>query len=193
MTVKKKKDEIYNDSWLYILLLTTLVILIESLKTYKFTIMGASITYGVFLLPITYLIVNYIAKKYDYKKAIAAIALSGVSFVFFVNIMSFALGERFILSSISGEFCGYVASQFVSLTIYLFLLNNTKSPLVLVFLNYIFSLIVFYMFYTLIYLNMIILDNFWTGYFVTLGIQFIICLPISYLDKSIKRGRNISK
>lgn len=193
MTVKKKNDEIYNDSWLYILLLITLVILIESLKTYKFEISGVNLTYGIFLLPLTYLLVNYITKKYNYKKGVAAIALSGVSLVFFVNIMSFALGERFMLSSISGEFCGYVASHFVSLTIYIFLLNNTKSPFILVFLNYIFSIIVFYMFYTLIYLNMIILDNFWNGYFTTLIIQSVVCLPITYIDKRIKRGRNIGK
>ena len=33
---KKKEDEIYNDCWLYVLLLTTLVILLESIKKYNF-------------------------------------------------------------------------------------------------------------------------------------------------------------
>ena len=187
---KKKNELIYNDCWMYILLLTTLVILLESLKNYTFQIAGVNLTYALFFLPLVYFIVNYICKKYDYKKAIAAIAISGVIFVCFIAIMSFALGERLILSNISGEFCGYVCSQFVNLTIYTFLLNNTKSPFILVFLNYMFALIIYYMFYTLIYLNMIILDDFWTGYFITLGIQFIICLPLTVLDKRIKRGRD---
>ena len=187
---KKKKEAIYNDCWMYVLLLTTLVILLESLKNYTFHIAGVNLTYALFLLPLVYFIVNYICKKYDYKKAIAAIAISGVMFVCFIAIMSFALGERLILSNISGEFCGYVISQFINLTIYTFLLNNTKSPYILVFLNYMFALIIYYMFYTLIYLNMIILDNFWTGYFITLGIQVLICLPITIIDKRIKRGRD---
>lgn len=190
MKRKKKEEVIYNDCWIYILVLTTLVILLESLKDYTFKIHGVNLTYAIFLLPLIYFIVNYIAKKYDYKKAIAAIAISGVMFVCFGAIMSFALGERLILSSVSGEFCGYAVSQFVNLTIYMFLLNNTKLPIPLIYLNYLFSLIIYYMFYTLIYLNMIILDNFWTGYFITLGIQSIICIPIAIIDKKIKRGQD---
>ena len=186
---KKKKEELYNDCWMYVLLLTTLTILLESLKTYTFKIAGVQLTYALFLLPFAYLIVNYITKKYDYKKAVAAIAISGVMFVCFSAIMSFAVGERLILTSISGEFCGYIVSQFINLTIYMFLLNNTKSPIILVYLNYIFALIVYYMFYTLIYLNTINLDHYWTGYFITLAFQEVICVPITLLDKKIKRGR----
>ena len=186
---KKIKEELYDDSWMYILLLTTLTILLESLKTYTFKIIGIRLTYSLLLLPFVYFIVNYIVKKYDYKKAIASIAISGVMFVCFSAIMSFAMGESLILSRVSGEFCGYVVSQFVNLTIYVFLLNNTKSPYILVFLNYLFALIVYYMFYTLIHLNVIILDDFWTGYFITLIIQAFICIPIAAIDKKIKRGR----
>ena len=186
--MKKKEDSIYNDCWMYILLLTTLVILLESLKTYTFQIAGVRLTYAIFLLPLIYLITNYITKKYDYKKTIAAIAISGVLFVCFVATISFSLGERLILSSISGEFCGYVVSQLVNLTIYMFLLNNTRSPYLLILMNYIFSLIVYYMFYTLIYLNMIILDTYWKGYFITLIIQIIICIPLAIIDKKLVRG-----
>ena len=44
------------------------------------------------------------------------------------------------------------------------------------------------MFYTLIYLKMILLDQYWKGYFITLTIQIIICIPIAIIDKKIKRG-----
>lgn len=184
----KKRKEVYSDSWMYILLLTTLVILIESLKSYTFTINQVSVTYSIFLLPIIYLITNYITKKYDYKKSIVAISISGVSLVLFVLIMNFALGKIMDFSDISGQFCGYVVSQFVNLTIYKFLLNNTNSPFFLIFLNYLFSLIVFYMFYTLIHLNMIILDDFWTCYFMVLDIQAVICFILSIIDSKIKVG-----
>lgn len=190
---KKKDDIIYNDCWMYILLLTTLVILIESIKNYSFKIFGVYLSYSIFLLPLVFFLSNYITKKYDYKKAIAAIAISGVMFVCFQAIMSFAIGRQLALSNLSGEFCAYVVSQFVNLTIYVFLLNNTRSPGILIYLTYLFSLIVHYMFYTLIYLNMIILDNFWEGYMITLLIQAVICLPIAIADKSIKRGKEQEK
>lgn len=184
----KKKENTYDDNWIYILLLVTLVILLESLKNYTFLVAGVHLTYAIFLLPFVYLIVNYIAKKYDYKKAIAAIAISGVMLVCYSGISSFALGESLILSNAAGEFIGYVISQYVSLTIYLFLLNNTKAPTILIYLNYLFALIIYYMFYTLIYLKMMLLDTYWIGYFTTLGIQAIICIPISIVDHKIKRG-----
>lgn len=184
----KNKAELYDDCWIYVLLLTTLVILVESLKTYTFTTNGVAITYSIFILPFIYLITNYITKKFDYRHSVIAISISGVSVVLFYIIMNFALGNEIELMNISGQFCGYVVSQLVNLMIYTFLLNNTNSPFLLVFINYLFSLIVFYMFYTLIYLNMIILDNFWSGYFTVIGIQMLICLPIAYIDNKIKRG-----
>ncbi len=186
---KKKKEDSYDDCWMYILLLTTLAILLESAKSYTFVFKGVSLTYSLFLLPLVFFIANYISKKYDYKKAVAAISISGVSFVLFTAIMSFALGERLILSNVSGEFCAYVVSQFLNLTLYVFISNNTKSPYLLIFLNYLFSLIVFYMVYTLIYLNIILFDTYWLGYFTTLGIQFLICLPIAYLDKKTTKKK----
>lgn len=186
---KKKEDEIYNDCWLYVLLLTTLVVLIESIKKYTFSICHTNLTYGIFLLPIQYFIVSYIAKKYDYKKAIASIAISGVILVCFSAIISFFLKESLILTNVSGEFFGYVISQFVFLQIYFFLLNNTKFPPIIVYLDYMFSIFTFYIFYTLVYINHINLNRYWTGFFITLLIQGIICIGLVYLDCKIKRGQ----
>ena len=186
---KKQLETEYNDCWIYVLLLTTLTILIQSLKSYKFAIMGCYISYNIFLIPGIYFLSNYICKKYDYKKSIASIAISGVIFVGFMVTMEFAMGRGLVLSNLIGDFCGYVVSQFVNLMIYVFLLNNTRSPYSLVFLNYLFSIILYYMIYTLIYLNLVIQDGYWLRYFITIGIEFIICLPIAIVDKKVKRGR----
>ena len=188
---KKKEDKIYNDGWIYVLLLTTLAILSESIKNYTFQVASVELSISLFLLPFTYLILNYITKKYSVKKAIASIAISGVIFVCFSAIMSFLVGELGFLSNVAGEFCGYVVSCFMNLMIYVFLLNNTKQPILLVYLNYIFSLLVYYLFYTLIYLNMILLDNYWKGFFITLFLQAIIIIPITIVDHKIKRGREV--
>ena len=63
MTKKKSKNN-YDDSWMYILLLTTVTILTYSLSSYTFDILGVSLSYSLFILPIIYLIANYITKKY---------------------------------------------------------------------------------------------------------------------------------
>lgn len=187
--MKKNKEKKENDLWICVLLLTTLTILTESLKTYTFRVMDVDLTYALFLLPGAYFLINYIAKKYDYKRAIAAIAISGVVFTSFSFIMAYFLESNFILRSVSGELCAYIVSSFINLTIYMFLLNNTESPQILVLFNYIFSLVVYYLFYTLIYLNMIIFDTYWIGYFITLCIQLFICIGLTILDKKIKRGQ----
>lgn len=185
---KKKLEERYNDCWIYILLLTTLAILIQSVKTYTFNIYNTEIGYNIILLPGTYFIVNYICKKYDYKKSISAISISAVMMVCFIVVVNFALGKNIMLSRMTGDFCGYIVSHFINLLIYEFLLNNTRSPYYLIFLTYLFSLIIFHMIYTLIHLNLVILDGYWTKYFLTIAIEFIICIPIAFIDKQIKRG-----
>lgn len=184
-----RKKEIYDDSWMYILLLTTLAILALSIKTYKFTVLSRNISYTTLLLPLIYFNANYITKKYGYTKTLLAISISGVGMVLFVLLMNFALGKISLLSGISGEFCAYVTSQLVNLTIYNFLLKNTEMPFFLILLNYIFALIVFYMFYTLIYLNMFVTTEYWKSYFVILAVQSVICLILTIIDKKIKLGR----
>ncbi len=184
-----KKEEIYNDSWLYSLVLATLVIFLEALKKYTFEIFNVNLTYALFLLPAVYLITNYITKKYGYKKCVVSIVASALALVLFHTIISLILNSSLKLENIGGEFCGYVISQFVNLTIYTFLLNNTKINYFFTVINYLFALIINYMFYTLIYLNKVVLDNFWKGYFITLIIQTIICLIIGVLDVKIKRGK----
>lgn len=187
----KKGTELYDDSWMYILLLTTLAILTESLKTYTFKISGLAISFAIILLPFSYLLVNYITKKYDYKKAVAAISMSAVITICFMALISFALGKDLILTNLAGEFFAYVISQFINLTIYSFLLNNTTSPSILVFITYLFSIIIFIMIYTLVNLDEMVLDEYWTKYFVTIVLDSIICIPVTIIDKNIKRGRDI--
>ena len=184
--MKKIKKE--NDVSMYVVLLTTLLILTESLKTYTFKLFGADLTYSLLSLPIVYFLIDIIAKKFDYKRAIAAIAIGGVIFVSYSFIMAYFLDGSFILRSISGEFCAYIVSAFVNLTIYMFLLNNTESPRILVILTYLFSLITYYMIYTMIYLNMLMFDNYWVGYFITLFIQLFICIGLAIVDKKTERG-----
>ena len=47
------------------------------------------------------------------------------------------------------------------------------------------------MIYTLVNLDKMVLDEYWTKYFVTIVLDSIICIPVTIIDKNIKRGRDI--
>lgn len=185
---KVKNTEKYNDSWMYILLLSTIVILGESLKTYSFNLLGVNLTFVIFLLPFIFLITNYITKKYGFRRTLSAIIISSISLIAFVLLMNFAIGKIFTISSISGGLAGYLVSQTINTMIYKFLLVNTNSPYLLVLLNYVFGYIVFYMLYAIVRMDLVIAETFWIGYFVTLLIQTIMSMGLAYLDKKIKVG-----
>mgnify|MGYP003295337219 CR=1 FL=1 len=67
---KEQIKDLNNDFWIYTMLLSTLVILIESLKTYLITIKDTPITLAIFLVPIMYFIANYITKKFGSQRLI---------------------------------------------------------------------------------------------------------------------------
>ena len=180
-------EEKYEECWIYILLLTTLVIFISSLKAYTFTLLGVELTYAVLFLPLIYFIVNYITKMFDYKKAVAAIAISGVMSICFLAITSFAMKKTLILSRHSAEFCGYVVSQFFNLLLYYYLMNNKRNSLINMFIVNLLSLIIFYLFYTLINLKYLTYSTYWLGYGLTIIIQGIICIPLTILDYKIRK------
>lgn len=191
---KEQKEvlEVEQDGWwVYVLLLSTIVILAHSLKDYTFYVENLSLTYSIFILPVVYFVTNYITKKYGYAKSVIGIAMSGLLLVLFSIIMSFVIGKSFNFYDISGEFCGYVVSQFVNLTIYQFLLVNTTGSFILIYLTYMFAFVVFYLFYTLLYMNLLVFDNYWTSYFSTLLLQGIICLLLTFFDVNTKPGLEI--
>lgn len=191
--MKKKNislEEKYEEFWIYILLLTTLVIFLSSLKSYTFTLMGVELTYAVLFLPLIYFVANYITKMFDYKKTVAAIAISGVMSICFLAIVSFAMGKNLILTKHSADFCGYVVSQFFNLTLYQFLVSNKKNTLINLFIVNLLSLIIFYFFYSLINIKDISYGTYWLGYGLTIVIQGIICIPLTILDFKIKKKEN---
>ena len=181
--MKKKNND---DLWIYVSILSALMIFAEALKSCIFRVAYVDLTYSIFLLPVSFFLVNYIARKYDYRKAIAAIAISSVMFASFSGIMSFVFVEKLMISSVIGEVCAYVISQLISLFLYLYIISNHKTKYALILLNYIFALVIFYMIYTLIYLNIIVGDTYWLGYFITLVIQLVICIFLTLFEKKIK-------
>ena len=174
--------------WVYVLLLSTIVILAQSLKDYTFSFDNVTLTYSIFIIPIIYFVTNFITKKYGYSKSIIGISISGVALVVFSFLMSFVIGQDFNFYDICGGFCGYVISQFVNLTIYQYILLNTTGSFILIYLNYLFAFVVNYLFYTLIYMDLLVFDNYWVSYFATLILQGIMCFLLVFFDVNMKRG-----
>lgn len=174
--------------WVYVLLLSTIVILAQSLKDYTFSFDNVTLTYSIFIIPIIYFVTNFITKKYGYSKSIIGISISGVALVVFSFLMSFVIGQDFNFYDICGGFCGYVISQFVNLTIYQYILLNTTGSFILIYLTYLFAFVVNYLFYTLIYMNLLVFDNYWISYFATLILQGIMCFLLVFFDVNMKRG-----
>ena len=174
--------------WVYVLLLSTIVILAQSLKDYTFSFDNVTLTYSIFIIPIIYFVTNFITKKYGYSKSIIGISISGVALVVFSFLMSFVIGQDFNFYDICGGFCGYVISQFVNLTIYQYILLNTTGSFIFIYLTYLFAFVVNYLFYTLIYMNLLVFDNYWVSYFATLILQGIMCFLLVFFDVNMKRG-----
>ena len=103
--------------------------------------------------------------------------------------MCFAIGKEFLITDIIGDIGAYLAAQLINLILCNFLIYNTKPNIVLIFSTYLLSIIIFYMTYTLIYLNTMSLDNYWQIYLIAMGIDGLICIPLSIVDKLIKLGR----
>ena len=193
MKKKRKKEideeEFYSDSWMYILLLATTTILAYSLSTYTFPLFGVRLTYSLVLLPVIFFISNYITKRYGYEKAITGISVSCISMVLFVIIMNAIFGKVTIITAFAGHFCGLVAAHFINLLVYYFIIQNTNSPYYLILANYIVAILMFYLFYTLINLNIIIYQDFWKIHYLKLFIEALISVVLAYIDQGIKKGK----
>ena len=179
LEMKKKKR--VEDSGVYVIFVTILMILYQSLKGYTFPIFETRLSYSLFLLPFSFFIIKFINNRFDYKKAVAAIAISAVTFVCFTSIMSFILHQDLNLMNLSGEFCGYVASQFffISLLVHYKKQKNFMTTISIMML----SLLIYQLFQTMTLLDTITFHFFVVTVFTTLFFQLIISLILGVLDK----------
>ena len=127
MTKKRvvKKEEI--GSWVYILLLTSVTILGWVLGKFDFSIGKTTLTIAVFAYPFRYFIANIITKKYGYKEAMNGISYSACLLLLFAIVASLFGQHDVDYVPLTGELFGYMLSQMINLSIYYYLLINTKD------------------------------------------------------------------
>lgn len=181
MKIKKELKIERNDSWIYIVLLSALSILISSTRKYTFSIWDIDIEYKTLLIPFVYYI---IIKKYKYKKSIVSLLTAVASVLLYMIILSFALNKKIDLVQIVAETIPLLISGLVNIFIYHYLLINTKKNKILIFLNYLFSIIIYNQLYIIVTINTASLLNYWGKYLITIIIQFIIFIPLTFIEKN---------
>lgn len=184
----KKKEIIQNDSFIFIMLLATISTLAVALKDYTFSMIGINITFSIFIIPFILFTSNYITKKYGFKETLYGILISSLIIVTFLVLIKDLTNQRVIVLELLGYFFSYFISMFINLSIYYYIILNFKSNVILIYLNYVFSLIINHLMYLIFLHNMIMTDNFWKSYFVSIIIEMVISIGLVFIDNKIKRG-----
>ena len=182
MTKKRvvKKEEI--GSWVYILLLTSVTILGWVLGKFDFSIGKTTLTIAVFAYPFRYFIANIITKKYGYKEAMNGISYSACLLLLFAIVASLFGQHDVDYVPLTGELFGYMLSQMINLSIYYYLLINTKDDKIPYLGSYISAMLVDTLVSMLFASRLVVLASFWRTYFVTILIQAIISIFLIYFD-----------
>ena len=182
MTKKRvvKKEEI--GSWVYILLLTSVTILGWVLGKFDFSIGKTTLTIAVFAYPFRYFIANIITKKYGYKETMNGISYSACLLLLFAIVASLFGQHDVDYVPLTGELFGYMLSQMINLSIYYYLLINTKNDKIPYLGSYIAAMSVDTLVSMLFASRLVVLASFWRTYFVTIIIQAIISIFLIYFD-----------
>lgn len=182
MTKKRvvKKEEV--GSWVYILLLTSVTILGWVLGKFDFSIGKTTLTIAVFAYPFRYFIANIITKKYGYKEAMNGISYSACLLLLFAIVASLFGQHDVDYVPLTGELFGYMLSQMINLSIYYYLLINTKNDKITYLGSYIAAMLVDTLVSMLFASRLVVLASFWKTYFVTILIQAIISIFLIYFD-----------
>ena len=89
--------KVYDDSWIYIFLLTSFTCLYDALSTQNITIQKELICLNIFVLPIILLVSNIINYKYDYKTSIKGTIISLIVLFILNVVIDFSLGNILIM------------------------------------------------------------------------------------------------
>lgn len=188
-----KKEQIKNDSSMFVMLLATMSILAVALRDYYFNIKSISITFSIFVIPFILFISNYITKKYGFKISLQGIFISALIIVTFLVLMKDLTNQQVILLELLGYFFSYFISMFINLAIYYYIILNFENNIILTYINYIFSLIINHLMYLIFLHNMIMTNKFWQGYFISIIIESIISIGLALIDGKISHGRRKKK
>ena len=185
--------KVYDDSWIYIFLLSSFTCLYDALSTQNITIHNELICLNLFVLPIILLVSNIINYKYDYKVSIKGIIISLIV-LFVINvIIDFSLGNIYNYENLFYEMIALFITEIINLIIYTFLFKHTNRGYILITINYILDIIFYYFITTLFNLKEITLNTFLKDYFIFIIGNTLSIIIISIFDKLLIKNYESSK
>ena len=168
-----------------ILLLSSFTYLFTSLINYNFSYKTNTISYAIFLLPIIFIILNYINKNNSTKDSLITIICSLIILFLLTILVNFTLGSTidfiYLLKLIGILFI----VEFINIILYVFFKNKTKMNYILLFIHYLVLFIIYDFVYILFYINTFTFSYFIKNYIIIILIQFILSLITGLLDKLI--------
>ena len=191
--MKKKTPKVYDDSWIYIFLLSSFTCLYDALSTQNITIQKELICLNIFVLPIILLVSNIINYKYDYKKSIKGTIISLIVLFVLNVVIDFSLGNIFNYENLSYEMIALFITEIINLIIYTFLFKHTNRGYILITINYILDIIFYYFITTLFNLKEITLNTFLKDYFIFIIGNTLSIIIISIFDKLLIKNYESSK
>lgn len=191
--MKKKMPKVYDDSWIYIFLLSSFTCLYDALSTQNITIQKELICLNIFVLPIIILVSNIINYKYDYKTSIKGIITSLIVLFILNVVIDFSLGNIFNYENLSYEMIALFITEIINLIIYTFLFKHTNRGYILITINYILDIIFYYFITTLFNLKEITLNTFLKDYFIFIIGNTLSIIIISIFDKLLIKNYESSK
>lgn len=192
-TVRKKKltkKQIESEYLLFAFLLSTVSILAIALNSYTFKLFNINVTFAVIVFPIILFVSNYVTKKFGFIDSLKSIIISTLIIVAFIILIDDLVGCKINLLELCGQVIGYTVSLVINLSIYYYIILNMdiKKEGLLIYFNYIFSMIINHLLYMLFMNKMVTSDSFWKSFTLSIVIEAIIGIVLVMFDKKIKRG-----
>ncbi|MBP3799404.1 MAG: hypothetical protein ILA19_00340 [Bacilli bacterium] len=140
------------------------------------------------LFPSVYFLSCITNKDLGYKEGVKAVVISTIVLLTYGSLTNFIITGSFQITSILSIGLGYFMTQSVCLSIYNYFLVNTRLPIFLVIVNYIFCCLIFNMIYMLFNYRGAMTESFWLEYLLLIIIQTVFAIVLGIVDSAVERG-----
>ena len=194
--VRKKKEEIIKEQEItvkqlyraYTFLLCALLMFLYSARQIFVDYDAVKISVMSALFPTVYFLSCAINKDLGYKEGVKAVIISTIVLLTYGSLTNYFITGSFEITSIISIGLGYFMTQSVCLSIYNFFLVNTRLPIFIVIVNYMFCCLIFNMIYMLFNYRGAMTDSFWLEYALLVLIQTVFAIVLGIMDSAIERG-----
>jgi len=181
--MKTKTKNKNQDSLIYILLLSSFIILFNAIQTYNIDIYNITISSSYLLLPIIFYIQNIMFNKFSTINNIFSILVSMFLSLIFIYTMDFILEKTLIIEELPLEIIILMITSYINLLCFKTIRNRINEPYILILANYLLVNIIYHLVNIIFTIDNIVFKYYFKEYFLILFIQLLIIIIISAIDK----------